>query len=147
MIGFEQIQQFVCIAEGQLISSLQKRTRKREIVFTRQCIMFFVKKYTKETLEQIGDHYGQGHCGALHAIKTINNLIDTDKIVSAKITSYNYKFVSLIDFEKNIVTDKIEEIKELFKAQIDSGVPISLESILVYNKLLEKQVESQPNLK
>jgi len=138
MINFSQIQSIVCKGEKLFSSSLQTKSRKREIVFARQLVMFFLKQYTKESLGKIGEYYGQSHCNTLHAIKAINNLYDSDKNIRAKIIMYEFKFDAIKDFENNIIFDKIEEIKELLKVQVDSGYPISMESVIVYNKLLEK---------
>lgn len=143
MINFSHIQTLCCIGEGVTSDTLKTKTHKREIVFTRQIIMYFLKKYTKETLEQIGNHYGNGHCTAIHAIKTINNLNDTDKNIRAKIIMYEYKLEAIVNFENNIIVDKTEEIKELLKAQVESGLPISYESVTIYNKLLEKTQNPQ----
>ena len=143
MINFAQIQQLVCIGEGQLSATLQAKTRKREIVFARQLIFYFCKKYTKETLAQIGLNYSKDHATVLYAIKTINNLIDTDRNIHAKIIMYEFKFEALLNFENNIIADKTEEIRELLKIQIDSGYPISYESVIVYNKLLEKTIATE----
>ena len=42
--------------------------------------MFFAKKMTKSSLANIGMHCGgKDHATVLHACKTVNNLVDTDK--------------------------------------------------------------------
>jgi chromosomal replication initiator protein len=42
--------------------------------------MFFSKSLTKASLASIGSHIGgKDHATVLHACKTVNNLIDTDK--------------------------------------------------------------------
>lgn len=62
------------------------RTRKREVVGARQVIMSEMKKRTKYTLQTIGSAFvteenpkGYDHATVLHAIKTVNNLCETDK--------------------------------------------------------------------
>lgn len=60
--------------------SIQQKTRKREIVQARQMAMFFSKDLTKLSLALIGSLLGnKDHSTCLHGIKTVNNLIDTDK--------------------------------------------------------------------
>lgn len=55
-------------------------TRKREIVQARQLSMFFSLYYTKSSLSEIGKKIGdKDHATVMHAEKTINNLIETDK--------------------------------------------------------------------
>lgn len=56
------------------------KTRKREVVQARQLAMFFSRRHTKASLATIGLHCGnKNHATVLHACKTVNNLIDTDK--------------------------------------------------------------------
>lgn len=142
MITFLLIQQIVCLGQWLPTETLQSKTRKREVVFARQLIMYFLVEHTKESWAQIAAHYGKDHATAMHAYKTINNLIDTDRKIKAKIILYNFQIEALVNFENNIVADKICEIKELLKMQIDGGFLISYETVAVYNKLLEKTLES-----
>jgi chromosomal replication initiator protein len=59
---------------------LQSKTRKREIVQARQVAMYFSKSLTKSSLATIGAQIGgKDHATVLHACKTVNNLMDTDK--------------------------------------------------------------------
>jgi len=78
-------------------------TRKRKIVQARQTAMYFANKITKRSSSYIGQRIGQkDHATVLHAYKTINNLLDTDKdyflehnelylIIKDKIEQYNKK--------------------------------------------------------
>lgn len=62
------------------VEILDSNTRKREIVQARQIAMFFSKSLTKSSLSVIGSQIGdKDHATVLHACKTVNNLIDTDK--------------------------------------------------------------------
>jgi chromosomal replication initiator protein len=59
---------------------MQGKTRKREIVQARQVSMYFSKNLTKASLASIGSFIGgKDHATVLHACKTVNNLIDTDR--------------------------------------------------------------------
>ena len=59
---------------------LSLKTRKREIVEARQISMYFCKQLTKDSLAVIGTHVGgKDHATVLHANKTINNLISTNR--------------------------------------------------------------------
>ena len=56
------------------------KTRKREIVQTRQIAMFFARIFTKHSLATIGAYFsGKDHATVRHAVITVNNLIDTDR--------------------------------------------------------------------
>jgi chromosomal replication initiator protein len=79
-ISIEYIQKVVSDFFKIPIETINSRTRKREIVQARQISMFFSKKYTKSSLATIGIHCGnKDHATVLHACRTVNNLIETDK--------------------------------------------------------------------
>ncbi len=60
---------------------LFSKSRKREIVIARQTGMYIInKKYGKKmSVTSVGDIYDKDHATVLHAIKTINNLMETDR--------------------------------------------------------------------
>ncbi len=79
-VSIEYIQKVVCDYFDMPIELLKSKTRKREIVQARQIAMYFAKKMTKSSLANIGLHCGnKDHATVLHACKTVNNLIETDK--------------------------------------------------------------------
>ena len=79
-ISIDYIQKVVCDYFDIPIELMKSKTRKREIVQARQLAMFFSKQLTKNSLANIGIHCGnKDHATVLHACKTVNNLIDTDK--------------------------------------------------------------------
>lgn len=79
-VSIDFIQKVVCDYFNLPMELLKSKTRKREVVQARQIAMFFSKKLTKSSLANIGAHCGgKDHATVLHACKTVNNLIDTDK--------------------------------------------------------------------
>ena len=79
-ISIDYIQKVVCNYYNIGLDMLQSKTRKREIVQARQVAMFFSKTLTKSSLATIGSQIGgKDHATVLHACKTVNNLIETDK--------------------------------------------------------------------
>lgn len=79
-ISIEYIQKVVCEYFSLPLDVINSKTRKREIVQARQLAMFFSKRHTKSSLATIGQHCGnKDHATVLHAVKTVNNLVDTDK--------------------------------------------------------------------
>lgn len=83
----------ICNFYNMDIKDIRKRTRKREIVQKRQTGMFFAQIKTKESLEKIGDYFGgYDHATCLHAKKTVNNLIETDKMFKAQIEEIEKKY-------------------------------------------------------
>jgi chromosomal replication initiator protein len=79
-LTIDYIQKTVCEYFSIPPDSLQSKTRKREVVQARQIAMFFSKTLTKSSLASIGSQIGnKDHATVLHACKTVNNLMDTDK--------------------------------------------------------------------
>jgi hypothetical protein len=76
---------------GRSIEDLKSKCRNRDLfVVPRQVGMWWLKNNTKKSLRLIGDVFGKDHTTTLYAIKTVNNLIDTDKEFKEKIIN---KFV------------------------------------------------------
>lgn len=67
------------------IEDLRLRTRKREIVEARQIAMWMMHHYTKLSLAVIGAYFTKpdktvfDHATVLHAIRTVNNLRESNK--------------------------------------------------------------------
>ena len=79
-ISIDYIQKIVCDYFDMGIDLLKSKTRKREVVQARQLAMYFAKTFTKSSLSIIGSQCGgKDHATVLHACRTVNNLIDTDK--------------------------------------------------------------------
>jgi chromosomal replication initiator protein len=79
-ISIDYIQKVVCDYFNLPLETINSKTRKREIVQARQLAMFFSKKHTKSSLATIGLHCGnKDHATVLHACRTVNNLLETDK--------------------------------------------------------------------
>ncbi len=91
-VSIDYIQKVVCDYFDLPIELLKSKTRKREVVQARQIAMYFAKKMTKSSLANIGMHCGgKDHATVLHACKTVNNLIDTDKRFRGYITDLEKK--------------------------------------------------------
>jgi len=61
-------------------ANMVTKTRKREIVFSRQLFHYFSRKYTNASLSAIGAHGGgKDHSTVLHSCRVVENLIETDK--------------------------------------------------------------------
>jgi chromosomal replication initiator protein len=79
-LSIEYIQEMVCEYFNIDVEMLKSKTRKREIVQSRQIAMYFAKSLTKSSLSTIGAKIGgKDHATVLHACKTVNNLLETDK--------------------------------------------------------------------
>ncbi len=94
-LSIDYIQKVVCDYFGIPIDLVLSKTRKREIVQARQVAMFFSKTLTKSSLTTIGSRIGgKDHATVLHACKTVNNLIETDKHFKLQIEEIEKKLKS-----------------------------------------------------
>jgi len=92
-LSIDYIQEIVCDYFNVSIDLLRSKTRKREIVQSRQIAMFFAKNLTKASLAAIGAKIGgKDHATVLHACKTVNNLIETDKRFKTHIDEIEKRF-------------------------------------------------------
>lgn len=92
-LTIEHIQQIIADYFNLDIESLHSKTRKRNVVQARQLAMFFSKKYTKSSLSTIGSQIGQrDHATVLHACKTVENLIETDREFKKYVSDLETKF-------------------------------------------------------
>jgi len=92
-LTIDHIQQIIADYFGLDIESLHSKTRKRNVVQARQLAMFFSKKYTKNSLSTIGSQIGErDHATVLHACKTVENLIETDRAFKKYVSDLETKF-------------------------------------------------------
>lgn len=91
-VSIDYIQKVVCDYFDMPLELLKSKTRKREVVQARQIAMYFSKCMTKSSLATIGLHCGgKDHATVLHACRTVNNLMDTDKRFKNYIEELNNK--------------------------------------------------------
>jgi chromosomal replication initiator protein len=91
-VSIDYIQKVVCDYFDLQIDTMKSKTRKREVVQARQIAMYFAKSMTKSSLATIGMHCGgKDHATVLHACRTVNNLMDTDKRFKAYIEELEKK--------------------------------------------------------
>jgi len=55
------------------------RTRKREIVYNRYVIFYYLSKVKKMTLKNIGNKSGYDHATVIHAIKKVDEMLHRDR--------------------------------------------------------------------
>jgi chromosomal replication initiator protein len=95
VLDIDKIQKSVSHYFSVSVDDLKDKTRKKEVATARQVAMYFAKEYTDYSLKQIGHYFGgRDHSTVIHAIQSVQNLIDTDNT-----------------FRKNV-----EELKRMLKA-------------------------------
>jgi chromosomal replication initiator protein len=94
-VSIDYISKVVCDYFELPVEVLHTKTRKREIVQARQIAMFFSKNLTKHSLASIGSQIGdKDHATVLHACRTVNNLIETDKKFKSYISEIEKKLLA-----------------------------------------------------
>lgn len=75
------------------IPDLKGKSRLRSIVLPRQVAMYLAKNLTNLSLKSIGYHFGgRDHSTVIHAIHTINDLMDTNRDLKDKVTRLMKRF-------------------------------------------------------
>lgn len=93
-VTVDEIKKAVCEAFKVEMAALDSQRRTREIAQARQVAMWLSKKHTKTPLTAIGLAIGgKNHATVLHAIKAIDNLIATDKVLKQRIEELERRLV------------------------------------------------------
>jgi chromosomal replication initiator protein len=90
--SIDDIVKIVCTYFNVEIEMLKLKTRKREIVQSRQISMYLARKFTKfpeRIISQIGN---QNHSTTHYAYKHINELIETDKNIKKQVEELEEHF-------------------------------------------------------
>jgi hypothetical protein len=119
---------------------VSKQSRKRNVIYIRSLCSVLSKKYTKETLEQIGKNYANGdHATVLHSI----NMFET---------SYSYQIEPFNVLEEYEILDNLiyNVTSELRKQQTEEASEELRNSILSdknINRLSYRCIELQKQVK
>ncbi len=91
-VGIDFIQKTVSEYFDVSLENLKAKTRKKEIVIARQTAMYFAKEYTNHSLKSIGYHFGgRDHSTVIHAVQSVNDMIDTDSKFKSSIEELKKK--------------------------------------------------------
>ena len=86
LITIQQIIDAVTTYYNVRTSDLQSKKRHKSIAFPRQVCMFFARKHTRYSLEEIGGYFGgRDHTTVLHAVRTVTGDIETDSQIAEQL--------------------------------------------------------------
>jgi chromosomal replication initiator protein len=92
-VGIDFIQKAVSEYFSIQLEDLKAKTRKKEIVIARQVAMYFSKEFTNHSLKSIGYHFGgRDHSTVIHAVQTVNDMIETDSGFKNSVNELKKKF-------------------------------------------------------
>jgi chromosomal replication initiator protein len=101
IVGVNQVltASMICeLVSGQFhvsVQDLQSRSRKKSITFPRQIAMYLARKFTEESLADIGRVFNRDHSTVLHSIKVVANHLVRDHSVSAQLEILSNKVKQL----------------------------------------------------
>lgn len=101
IVGVNQILTAAMIGElvsGQFnvsVKDLQSKSRKKAITTPRQIAMYLARKYTEESLVDIGKTFNRDHSTVLHSIKVVSNKLVRDTSVNAQLEILSNKVKQL----------------------------------------------------
>ncbi|HTN35859.1 MAG TPA: helix-turn-helix domain-containing protein, partial [Arachidicoccus sp.] len=88
-ISIDDIQKMVASFYNVSYNDLFSKSRKQEIVQARQITMYLAKKFTNNSLKNIGTHFsGKDHTTVIHSCQTVENRMETD-------SGYREKFLEI----------------------------------------------------
>lgn len=92
------IKKIVCIATEMPEEVLDSKSRQQEIVENRQIAMYLSRKYTRKSLREIGNEFGdKTPATIMHACRTIHNLCQTDKKFQLKLSNIEHQLMNGIN--------------------------------------------------
>lgn len=64
---------------GHSLTVIRLKCRRREYVVTRQVMMYLMKRFSNMSLKDIGGRFHRDHTTVIHAIRTVNALMETQE--------------------------------------------------------------------
>ena len=93
MIDKEAVIKIICEHFNFSFDQILKQDRRREIVFARNCLTYFLFKYTRMSKVAIGILLERDHTSVIHSLKALQDLIDTEERVSDTIIEIRKKLI------------------------------------------------------
>jgi chromosomal replication initiator protein len=89
----DQVIRIVCEHFDYSFEQLLKQDRRRNLVFARNCLYYFLFKYTRMSKVAIGELLKRDHTSVIHSLKALQDLIDTEDEVSNTIVEIRKKLI------------------------------------------------------
>jgi chromosomal replication initiator protein len=84
-LDLESIQQYIARSFPISVNDLKSSSRKQKLGFPRSIAMYFCRKYTKMTLEAIGDGFQRNHATVLYAINSLEKKVKLDSKIRSQV--------------------------------------------------------------
>lgn len=97
----EKVASVICDYYQVTLDELKIKCREHEIVNPRQLIIYICFKDFRVTKKYLGKYFNQDHATAIHSIKKIQNIIDTESIAREKFTELRMKIKDELPSQNN----------------------------------------------
>lgn len=102
------------IVQNHFKLDISENSRRFELVFARACYFKICRDLTKNSYQRIGASLGKNHATVMHGIKTLNDLVETDKDLKNRFDSLLNKFSQYNKIkEKMTLTQLVREYNKL----------------------------------
>lgn len=93
---------------------ISEKSRRFDLVFARACYFKICRDLTNNSYQKIGSSLGKNHATVMHGIKTLNDLIETDKDLQNRYYTLLNKFSEYNKIkEKMTLTQLVTEYNKL----------------------------------
>lgn len=94
--------------------NISEKSRRFDLVFARACYFKICRDLTNNSYQKIGSSLGKNHATVMHGIKTLNDLIETDKDLQNRYYTLLNKFSEYNKIkEKMTLTQLVTEYNKL----------------------------------
>lgn len=77
--GFKSVEEIVASQWFTTVEEMHTKKRDRDVAEARQVVMWYAVNRMGYTYNRAGNIYDRNHVTAMYGIKTVNNLIETDR--------------------------------------------------------------------
>ena len=94
------VEDFHDLKRGELYET--RKSKKQPNCFYRQQAMWLINKYLKLTSTEIGIEFDKDRATAIHAVKVVNDALETDKKFSFELTALKTKVETALKIKKEV---------------------------------------------
>jgi hypothetical protein len=123
------------------VDKIQVKTQQRQSVLPRQICMYFSLQLTKHSLSEIGEYFaGRDHATVLHAKKTINNLVETNRNIREEIKDIEFLILRGKHRKKPdpVICDATDNVEKLFQ-ELD----VQKKNNSIYAQILNERIREK----
>lgn len=122
------------------------KLRKRELVLVRQVIMYMLKSFTNMTLHDIGGVFTKDHATVLHGIRTINNLIETDRVILEKMAVLRFIIETKLKESQHTSTIIRSDLVRMFNSFPDLDTYLIIDNVFKVPEIQIAYIDNKGNI-